>query len=175
MIWQAPSWSPASVQYTHHCPRWLVGEGQEGFLPGNVTVTSKASNLSLRWLSLCDVAAIVSRQSISSAGLRSARLLDLRYAALRYNSGQCCPQYLLSGVVEYGVNFGTFQPLDAQALDSLKRMWRAEEEERDVSEEELCAGSSETSSDEPMIPCTFPQSVLQQMRPGGGKVKSKKY
>ena len=87
MTWQAPSWSPASVQYTHHFPRWLVGEGQEGFLPGNVTVTSKASNLSLRRLALCDVAAIVSRQSISSASLRRARLLNLRYAALRYNSG----------------------------------------------------------------------------------------
>jgi len=35
-------------------------------------------------------------------------------------------------MVEYGVNFATFQPLNAEALDllpdSLKRMWRAEED-----------------------------------------------
>ena len=31
--------------------------------------------------------------------------------------------------------------------------------------------SSETSSDEAMISCTFPQSVLQQMRPGEGEVQ----
>ena len=77
-------------------------------------------------------------------------------------------------MVEYGVNFATFQPPDAKALDllhdSLRRMWRTEEEERDVSEGELSASSSE-SSDEAMIPCTFPQSVLQQMQPGGGEVQ----
>ena len=102
-----------------------------------------------------------------------ARLLNLRYAAIRYYSGQYCPQYLLAGMVEYGVNFATFQPLDAEALDllhdSLRGMWRTEEQERDVSEGELSASSSE-SSDEAMIPCTFSQSVLQQMRPGGGEV-----
>ena len=53
--------------------------------------------------------------------------------------------------------------------DSLRGMWRTEEEERDVSEGELSASSSE-SSDKAMIPCTFSQSVLQQMRPGGGEV-----
>ena len=40
-----------------------------------------------------------------------------------------------------------------------------------MSEGELSASSSETSSDEAMISCTFPQSVLQQMRPGGGEVQ----
>ena len=174
MIWQAPSWSAASAQYTHGFPRRLVAESHGGFLPGNITVTSKASNLSLRRLAICDVAAIVSKQCISGAGLSRARLLNLRYAALRYQSGQYCPQYLLAGMVEYGVNFATFEPLDAEALDllraSLKRMWRTEEEEREASEGELSASSSE-SSDEAMIPCTFPQSVLQQMRPGGGEVQ----
>ena len=66
-------------------------------------------------------------------------------------------------MVEYGVNFATFQPLDDEALDllhdSLRRMWRTEEEERDVNEGKLSASSSE-DSDEAMIPCTFPQSVL---------------
>ena len=78
-------------------------------------------------------------------------------------------------MVEYGVSFATFEPLDAEALgflhDSLKRMWRAEEDKREVSEQKLSASSSETSSDEAMISCTFPQSVLQQMRPGGGEVQ----
>ena len=137
-------------------------------------MTSKASNLSLRRLATCDVAAIVSRQCISGAGLSMDRLLNLRYAAIRYYSGQYCPQYLLAGMVEYGVNFATFQPLDAEALDllhdSLRRMWRTEEEERDVSEGELSASSSE-GSDEATIPCTFPRSVLQQMRPGGREMQ----
>ena len=36
---------------------------------------------------------------------------------------------------------------------------------------ELSVSSSEKSSDEAMISCTFPKSVLQQMRPGGGEVE----
>ena len=130
MISQAPSWSCASVKYTHGFPGRLVAESHGGFLPGNITITSKASNLSLRRLTICDVAAVVSRQCISGAGLSMARLLNLRYAAIRYNSGQYCPQSLLAGIVEYGVNFVTFQPLDAEALDllhdSLRGMWRTE-------------------------------------------------
>ena len=124
---------------------------------------------------ICDVAAIVSRQCISGASLSRARLLNQRYAALRYHSGQYCPQYLLAGLVEYGISFATFEPLDAEALgflhDSLKRMWRAEKDKREVSEGKLSASSSETSSDKAMISFTFPQSVLQQMRPGGGEVQ----
>ena len=97
MSWHGklPSWSAASVQYTHGFPRRLVAESHRGFLPGNITVTSKASNQSLRRLAICDMAAIVSRQCIGGAGLSRARLLNLRYAALRYHSGQYCPPYLL--------------------------------------------------------------------------------
>ena len=145
-------------------------------MPGNITIISKASNLSLCRLAKCDVAAIVRRQSISGTGLSKARLLNLRYATLRSNSGQYCRQYPLNGMVQYGVNFGTSQPLNAQALDllhdSLKRMWRAEEEEeRDVSDQELSATSYETSSDEAMIPTTFPHSVQQQTPPREGEVQ----
>jgi len=91
MMWQAPSRSAASAQYTHGFPRRLVAESHGGFLRGNITVTSKASNLSMRRLAICDVAAIVSRQCISGAGLSRARFLNLRYAALRCHSGQYCP------------------------------------------------------------------------------------
>ena len=90
----------------------------------NITITSKTSNLSLYRLAICDVAAIVSRQSVSGTGMTMARLLNLPYAALRYNSGQYCRQYLLAGMVEYGVNFGTSQALDL-VHGSLERMWRA--------------------------------------------------
>ena len=83
MIWQAPSWSAASVQYTHGFPRRLVAESHGDFLPANITITSKASNLSLCRLAICDVAAVVSRQCISGAGLSMARLLNLRYAAIK--------------------------------------------------------------------------------------------
>ena len=70
-------------------------------------------------------------------------------------------------MVEYGFNFATFEPLDAEALhflhDSLKRMWMAEQDKKEVSE-----GDLSTSGDKAIIPSTFPQSVLQQMRSGGG-------
>ena len=72
------------------------------------------------------------------------------------------------------MNFGTSQPLNVQALDllhnSLSRMWKAEEEESDLSERELSASSSATSKDEAMIPTTFPHSVQHQMPPGEGVV-----
>ena len=152
-------------------PRRLVPESHRSFLHGKITATSKARNLSLRRLAICDMAAIVSRQCISSASLSRARLVNLQYAVPRYHSGQYCSQYLLAGMVEYGVNFATFEALDAKALgflhDSLKRMWRAEEDKRELREGELSASSSEKSSDEAMISCTFPQSV----RPGGGEVQ----
>lgn len=52
-------------------------------------------------------------------------------------------------MVAYRVHFATFQ---AQALDllhnTLKRMWRAEEDKRDESEGELSASSLKISSDE---------------------------
>ena len=94
---------------------WLL-RAMEVCLPGNITVTSKASNQSLRRLAIYDMAAIISRQCVSGAGLSRARLLNLRYAALRYHSGQYCPPYLLAGMVKYGVNFATFQPLNAEAI-----------------------------------------------------------
>ena len=94
-------------------PRRLVAESHRRFLPGKTTATSKASNLSLRRLAICDVAAIVSTQCISGTGLSRARLINRWYAALRYHSGQYCPQHLLAGMVEYGVSFATFEPLDA--------------------------------------------------------------
>ena len=75
-------------------------------------------------------------------------------------------------MVEYGFNFATFEPFDAKALhflhDSLKRMWRAQEDKKEASEGELSTSSSEISGHEAIIPSTFPQSVLQHMRSGGG-------
>ena len=75
-------------------------------------------------------------------------------------------------MVEYGFNFATFEPLDAEALhflhDSLKRMCRAQEDKKEVSEGELSTSSSETSGHEAIILSTYPQSVLQQMQSGGG-------
>ena len=40
-----------------------------------------------------------------------------------------------------------------------------------MSVQELSASSSETSSDETMIPTTFPHSVQQQMPPGKGEMQ----
>ena len=78
MIWEAPSWSPASLQYTHGFPRRLIQAEHGGFLPGNIIVTAKATNLAIRRMAVMDVASLLSRQSIAGAGLSLGRLLNLR-------------------------------------------------------------------------------------------------
>ena len=94
-------------------PRW--------FLAWDNNIRSKQSESAQAGRLL--VTAIASRQCISSASLSRARLFNLPYAALRYYSGQYCPQNLLAGMAEYGVNFATFNPLNAEALDFLTA-WR---------------------------------------------------
>lgn len=78
MILDAPEWSPASVQFTHGFPRRLIQAKHGGFVPGNIIVTAKASNLSLRRLAILDVASLVGLASIAGAGLSLGRLLNLR-------------------------------------------------------------------------------------------------
>jgi hypothetical protein len=78
MIWAAPGWSDASVQFTHGFPRRLIQAEHGGFLPGNVIVTAKASNLAIRRMAVFDVASLISSLSIGGVGLNVGRLLNLR-------------------------------------------------------------------------------------------------
>ena len=78
MIWAAPEWSPASVQYTHGFPRRMIEEEHGGFQPGNIIVTAKATNLALRRMAICDVASLVSQVSVAGSGLAVGRLVNLR-------------------------------------------------------------------------------------------------
>ena len=155
MIWEAPAWSLASPEFTHGFPKRLIVQEHGGFLPGNITVSAKASNLTLRRLAVCDVACLVSQATTAGSGLSRARLLNLRYAAISYQGGSFCPQYLASAMVEFGVNFATFEALSADTLDtlhaSLKRGWRQGDDS---------SGSGEESN-EPLISC--PQSVMQEI------------
>ena len=135
-------------------------ESHGGFLPGNMTVSAKASNLTLRRLAVCDVASLVSRVSTAGAGLSLARLINLRYAAISYRRGSYSPQYLVAAMVEFGVNFATFQALDADALDalsdSLSKGWRADDSAASDS-------SDSEASMEPLITCRFAEPILRQM------------
>ena len=155
MIWDAPAWSLESPEFTHGFPKRLIVQEHGGFLPGNITVSAKTSNLTLRRLAVCDVACLVSQATTAGSGLSRARLLNLRYAAISYQSGSFCPQYLASAMVEFGVNFATFEALSADTLDtlhaSLKRGWRQGDDS---------SGSGEESN-EPLISC--PESVMQEI------------
>ena len=102
MIFTAPRWSPASVQFVHGYPRRLVEADHGGFLPGNIIVASSASNRCLRRMAVCDVACLVSASSIQGVGLTYAKLLSLRYAAIKYRARARLPNYLLAGMVEVG-------------------------------------------------------------------------
>ena len=141
MIWDAPHWSAASVHFTHGFPRKMISESHGGFLPGNITVTSMATNLTLRRLAVCDVASLVSRISTEGSGLSFARLLNVRYAAVKYKNTTYSPQYLIAAMVEFGVSFATFNALDAEGTAS------------DENEE----------SSEPLVECDFTQAILHQI------------
>ena len=57
-----------------------------------------------------------------------ARLLNLRYTTISYQSWSFCQQYLASAMAEFGVNFATFEALLADTIEmlhaSLKQGWR---------------------------------------------------
>lgn len=132
MIWGAPSWSPASVQFTHGFPRKMIAEAHGGFLPGNVIVSAAASNLCLRRMAVCDVASLVGQLSVAGVGLNYASLLNLRYAAIKYQRTTYLPRYLLRGMMEMGMNFATMEPVEPEALqkmaDAVVHGWREPEE-----------------------------------------------
>ena len=56
---------------------------------------------------MCDLACLVSRGTISGTGLSKARLLNLRYAAIRYHRGSYIPQYLMAAMVEFARRQGS--------------------------------------------------------------------
>ena len=51
--------------------------------------------------------------------MSKARLFNLRYAAISYQSGSFCLQYLASAMAEFGMNFATFEALSADTLEML--------------------------------------------------------
>ena len=114
MIWDAP-----------HFPRKMISESHGGFLPGNITVTSMATNLTLRRLAICDIASLVSRISTEGSGLSFARLLNLRYAAVKCKNTTYSPQWLIAAVVKFGISFATCKALDAETLDAISEAWQA--------------------------------------------------
>lgn len=161
MIWDAPHWSAASVHFTHGFPRKMISESHGGFLPGNITVTSMATNLTLRRLAVCDVASLVSRISTEGSGLSFARLLNVRYAAVKYKNTTYSPQYLIAAMVEFGVSFATFNALDAETLDALSASltsgWKTAEGD------EGTASDENEESSEPLVECDFTQAILHQI------------
>ena len=82
MIMDAPDWSPVSLNFAHGFPRRMVQAEHGGFRPGNIIVTSKATNLALRRMAVCDVASLTSRASIAGSGLATGRLVNLRYVRI---------------------------------------------------------------------------------------------
>ena len=161
MIWDAPHWSAASVHFTHGFPRKMISESHGGFLPGNITMTSMATNLTLRRLAVCDVASLVSRISTEGSGLSFARLLNVRHAAVKYKNTTYSPQYLIAAMVEFGVSFATFNALDAETLDALSASltsgWKTAEGD------EGTASDENEESSEPLVECDFTQAILHQI------------
>lgn len=150
MILSSPEWSLTSVQFTHGFPRKLVEARHGGFLPGNVIVTAAATNHCLRRLAVCDVASLISKCSVAGVGLSYARLVNLRYAAIRYRRGSYLPNYLVRGMLEAGVNFATFEALEVETLEelqnSLKNSWNLRRDEDDESDPEWDGMLSNTLS-----------------------------
>ena len=82
---------------------------------------------------------MVSEATTAGSDMSRARLLNLRYTAISYQSGSFCPQYLASAMAEFGVNFATFEALLADTIEmlhaSLKQGWRQGDDSSGSSEE----------------------------------------
>ena len=79
----------------------------------------------IRRLAICDIASLVSRISTEGSGLSFARLLNLRYAAVKCKKTTYSPQWLIAAVVKFGIGFATCKALDAETLDALSEAWQA--------------------------------------------------
>lgn len=56
----------------------MIDAEHGGFLPGNIIVAAKATNMSLRRMAICDVASLVSHTSVAGTGLTVSQLSNLR-------------------------------------------------------------------------------------------------
>ena len=146
MALTAPAWSPASVQFTHGFPRRLIQAEHGGFLPGNIIVTAKASNLAIHCMSVLDVASLhgptvhcwsgsqlrpSAQPPVSLTGIsifcdikgQANHLVGFLFpsnAAVRYHrSDSYLPDYLVCGTLEFGINFLTFQAVKTDMMDTL--------------------------------------------------------
>jgi len=77
---------------------------------------------------------------------------------MSYRRGSYTPKYLVQGMVKYGINFATFEALFSDTLHalhaSLRQGWRhGEDQESDESDVSV----------EPLISCSFPQTVMQEI------------
>lgn len=143
MIWDSPLWSPASPEVTHGFPRRLIDQQHAGILPGNVIIAAKASNCTLRRMAVEDVACLISRTAINGAGLTLARLLNLRFAALKYRNSTYRPNYLLSAMKELGVTFDTFDAIELDVLSALSSI------SPNTSDDSSCESEEEEQQYEP--------------------------
>ncbi|KAJ7385995.1 hypothetical protein OS493_012328 [Desmophyllum pertusum] len=125
----------------------MIEAAHRGFLPGNIVVMARASNLSIRRMAICDVVSLVSHAAIADSGLTVGRLANLRYVAVRYRQcGNYLPDYLIRGMLEFGVNFLTFQAVEPDMLEALSKTvgnaWAHAEQEDGGNEDESMASGS---------------------------------
>lgn len=152
MIWDSPRWSPATPEVTHGFPRRLISQQHAGVVPGNIIIAAKASNNTLRRMAVEDVACIISRTAITGAGLTLARLLNLRYAALKYRNSTYRPNYLLSAMKELGVTFDTFDAIESDVLLALSSI------------PPTTSDDSESEEEDEHEPCTQLEKMPAQLR-----------
>ena len=117
MIFDIKSTSDASVVFTHGWPRARTHHKHQGFLLGNITCMSRASNTRIRSLAKGDVASFVSTEEISAAGLTLSNLLYCRKASIQCEwQKYVLPTHLVNQTIQYMINFQTMAPLQTEEM-----------------------------------------------------------
>ena len=149
MVWGAPKWSDLCPNFMHGYPRRLVSAEHGGFLPGNICVAARISNVVMRSSAPGDVAAFCSRQAIANLGLTLSELFLARRSALAYAGQARQPQRLIQNMLRFGVDFLTFAPLSRETMGQLQQaaiMVESRNLDFSPSSEELANDSSGASS-----------------------------
>ena len=89
MVLDAPFWSDAATQFCHGFPRALIKAHHGGYIKGNITCTSKASNEFIRAFAYKDIFSLCPRERLEKTGLTETEALYCRSIAIeRKRSGK---------------------------------------------------------------------------------------
>ena len=104
MVWGAPACMDLCPNFMHGYLQCLVATEHGGFLPGNICVAARVSNVAMRSIAPGDVPAFCSKPAIVNLDLTVSELFLARQSALSYAGEGRQPQRLVQTMLRFGTS-----------------------------------------------------------------------